>query len=89
MSQEPSKLEAVRLAREHLGEAPAQELAHFVEVKYGLKLKPAIVTVLLASLREREQLQASKQRAQELLARARAEQAGAQAGRRRASAVEG
>jgi hypothetical protein len=48
MSQEPSKLEAVRRAREHLGEAPAQELAHFVEVKYGripthpLPTQPAI-----------------------------------------------
>jgi hypothetical protein len=62
-------------------------LAHIVETQSGLKLRPATVTILAASLREREQLQASQQQAQELLARARAEQAEATPGKRRARAV--
>jgi hypothetical protein len=53
MSEVPSKLEAVRLAKETLGEAPAAEVASFVEATFGVKMQPAIAAVLLASLRER------------------------------------
>jgi hypothetical protein len=63
MSQPLSKLEAVRQARERLGEAPAAEVAAFVETNFGLKIKPAIAAVLLASLRERECLEECKRRA--------------------------
>ena len=66
--------EAVRLAKERLGEAPAAEVAAFVEATFGLKLQPAIVAVLLASLRERESLQDSKARAMATIEQARAEQ---------------
>jgi hypothetical protein len=76
MSQPPSKLEAVRLAKERLGEAPAAEVAAFVETNFGLKMRPAIAAVLLASLRERESLQASKARA---MAMGRAGRGGAEA----------
>jgi hypothetical protein len=65
MAQVPSKLEAVRLAKERLGEAPAQDVAAFVEASFGLGLKPAAVAVLLASLRERDELERSKRRALE------------------------
>ena len=65
MSEVPSKLEAVRLARERLGEAPAAEVAAFVETAFGVKMQPAIAAVLLASLRERECLEESKRRALE------------------------
>ena len=78
MSEVPSKLEAVRLARERLGEAPAAEVAAFVEANFGLKMQPAIVAVLLASLRERESLQASKSRAMAMIQKARVEEAASQ-----------
>jgi hypothetical protein len=74
MGQAMSKLEAVKLAKEHLGEASAQEIAVFIERNYGLSISPAIVTVLLASLREREALEQSKRKAMELIEKARAEQ---------------
>jgi hypothetical protein len=80
MSEGPSKLEAVRLAKERLGEAPAQAVADFIESRFGLKMQPAIVTVLLASLRERELLEQSRRKAHEVIERARAEQAEAGAG---------
>jgi hypothetical protein len=75
MSEVPSKLEAVRLAKERLGEAPAAEVAAFVEAAFGLKMQPAIVAVLLASLRERESLQASQARAMATIEQARTDQA--------------
>jgi hypothetical protein len=74
MSETPSKLEAVRLARERLGEAPAAQVAAFVEANFGLKMQPAIAAVLLASLRERESLQASQARAMATIEQVRAEQ---------------
>ena len=74
MSEVPSKLEAVRLARERLGEAPPAEVAAFVEANFGLTIQPAIAAVLLASLRERESLQASQARALATIEQARAEQ---------------
>jgi hypothetical protein len=67
MAQAMSKVEAVRLAKEHRGEASAQEIAVFIERNYGLSIPPAIVTVLLASLREREALEQSKRKALELI----------------------
>jgi hypothetical protein len=74
MSETPSKLEAVRLARERLGEAQAADIAAFVEAAFGLKMQPAIAAVLLASLREQASLQASQARAMATIEQARAEQ---------------
>jgi hypothetical protein len=62
MTEVPSKLEAVRLAKETLGDVPPQDLAAFVQAQFGVTLNPVIVTVLLASLREREYLEQSKRR---------------------------
>lgn len=73
MTSTPTKLEAVRLAREQLGDAPSPQLAAFVESTFGLTIQPTIVTVLLASLREREHLELSRRKAQEEMERASAE----------------
>jgi hypothetical protein len=64
MSEQSSKLEAVRIARETLGEVDAGAIAAHVETHFGLKMKPAIVTVLLASLKERETLEQVRRKAQ-------------------------
>jgi hypothetical protein len=74
----PTKLEAVRRAKEQRGDAPAAEIAAFVEAAFGLTIPPAIVTVLLASLREREALEASKRKALELIEQAKAAEAEAE-----------
>jgi hypothetical protein len=72
-----SKLEVVKLAREQLGDVPSPQIAAHIEATFGLEIQPAIVTVLLASLREREHLEASRRRVQEEMGRIRAEQASA------------
>jgi hypothetical protein len=46
MAEEMSKLEAVRLALEQLGDASPQELAAFIEERYGVKVQPAVVPVV-------------------------------------------
>ncbi len=78
-----TKLEAVRLAREQLGEASPSQIAAHIETTFGLKIQPPIVTVLLASLREREQLELSRRKAQEEMVRLRAEQASQKKPRRK------
>jgi hypothetical protein len=55
--------EAVRLAKERLGEATAQELAAYIEEAFGLAIRPPIVTVLLGALLERAALDRSAQEA--------------------------
>jgi hypothetical protein len=88
----PTKLEAVRMAKDQCGDAPAAEIARFVERAFGMTIAPAIVTVLLASLREREALEASKRKALELIEKAKAAQAeleqtaGKKAGKRKRGA---
>jgi hypothetical protein len=64
MPEQTSKLEAVRLAKVELGEASAEEIAVFVGRQFGIKMKPAIVSVLLASLAEREYLEQIRRKAQ-------------------------
>jgi hypothetical protein len=68
------KLEAVKLAQQQLGTCTSEEIAAFVSENFGVKIKPAIVTVLLASLREREQLDQSRRNALEAIEKAKAEQ---------------
>jgi hypothetical protein len=60
-----SHREAVRLAREVLPEATAEELAAYIEQTFGLSIKPPIVTVLLGSLQERAALERSGRAAYE------------------------
>lgn len=73
MSAVLSKREAVMLAREQLGEVSAQVMATHIELTFGVKIEPTIVTVLLGSIREREYLEASKRKTQEEIDRVRAE----------------
>jgi hypothetical protein len=68
-------LEAVRMAKEQCGDAPTAQIAAFVETTFGMRIAPAIVTVLLASLRERESLEASKRKALELIEKAKSAEA--------------
>ena len=52
-----NKLNAVREALAELGaNACPQELATFVESKYGLQVQPVIFTILLGSIKEQEHL---------------------------------
>jgi hypothetical protein len=74
MAEQPSKLEVVRRAKEELGAADAETIAAHVEARFGMKIKPAIVRVLLASLRERETLEQNRRKARVELERLRAEE---------------
>jgi hypothetical protein len=56
VTQEVSKLEAVRRAVREVGEASPQDIAAFVEARFGVKILPRFVPVALASLRELEDL---------------------------------
>jgi hypothetical protein len=63
MRQGLTQEEAVRLARESLGESTPQEMAAYIREEFGLEIKPGIVTVLLGSLREWDALDRSGQAA--------------------------
>jgi hypothetical protein len=65
MRQGMPQKEAVRLAKEKLGNATNVELAVWIQEALGLTIKPAIVTVLLGTLQEREALDRSGQSARE------------------------
>jgi len=67
------QVEAVRLAKEKLGEVTSAELAAYVKEAFGLTIKPAIMTVLLGTLQEREALERSGKEALEKLQRWKAE----------------
>ena len=49
--------EAVRLAKERLGETTSEEMADYIRETFGLTIRPFIVSVLLGTLREREELE--------------------------------
>ncbi len=78
-----TQLEAVRAAKEQLGDVTAGELAAYVAEVFGLTIKPAIVTVLLGSLREREELERSSRALLEKLEQVKAEQPSEPANNRR------
>jgi hypothetical protein len=59
------KLDAVRSARERLGAVSSREMADYIEAEFGIRLQPAIVSVLLGTLAEREHLAALRQRGRE------------------------
>jgi hypothetical protein len=63
-----SRLAAVRLALAELGDVPNEELAAFVERRFGVKMPAAYVPIARASLRGLEQLEESRKMARELLA---------------------
>jgi hypothetical protein len=83
MAAQTSKQEAVRMALEKLGDVPPRELAAFIETNLGVALEPAIVTVLLGSLRESGALDLNQARAREAGERTEAEKAAKPAPRRR------
>src|SRR5258708_7439067 len=56
MQQGISHKEAVRLAKESLGEATAQELAEYIKERFGLAILPPIVAVILGTFQERAAL---------------------------------
>jgi hypothetical protein len=55
--------EAVRRTLAEIGEAPAPEVAAFVERRYGVKLDPKLLPVIRATLRSRQQLEEARARA--------------------------
>jgi hypothetical protein len=60
-----TKVDMMREAMKELGEAPAEALAGYIENKYGVKIDPRFVPVLKASVREREMLEAFRQKMKE------------------------
>jgi hypothetical protein len=58
-------VDAVRLALEELGEASHEELVAHVKKAYGLSVRPNIVPVLKAAVRDKENLEAWRRRALE------------------------
>ena len=61
------KLEMVRMASGELGgNSSPLELAAFIECRYGMQIKPVIVTILLGSLQEQEHLARVRQLAREV-----------------------
>lgn len=73
MHQGVTPTQAVRLALENLREANTQDIAKYVKEKFGLTLKPPIVSVLLGSLQERERLSQRGQVVREEIERWKAE----------------
>jgi hypothetical protein len=65
-----SKLEAVRAAVAELGDVAAQELAAFIEQRYGVKVLPQFIPVVRASLRELELLEKARMTAKDAAQRA-------------------
>ena len=57
MQQGVTQREAVRLAREELGDVPSAELAAYIQGTFGLAIQPAIVSVIVGTFKEREALE--------------------------------
>lgn len=70
------RIEAVRVASERMPEATPAEIAATVEAKFGLVMKPAIVAVILGTLRGQALFAECRQKALELAERTKAEEAG-------------
>ena len=73
MQQSLTHKEAVRLAKDKLGNATAHELATYIQENFGLTIKPATVTVLLGAFQERAMLDRSGQAALEMIEQWKAE----------------
>lgn len=74
MPEEISKLDAVRLAIEQLGEVSTQELSAHIENQFGMVIPPPIIAVVRASLLDKQQLEISRRKAKELIEKSRTEQ---------------
>jgi hypothetical protein len=60
-----TKVDMMREAVKELGDAPAEALAGYIENKHGVKINPKFVPILKASVRERELLEAFRQKMKE------------------------
>lgn len=60
-----NQVEAVRRALEELGKVSHQELVDFIKEKYGAVVKPAVIPILKATVKEEEILAGWRRRAQE------------------------
>jgi hypothetical protein len=83
MQQGMTPREAVRLAKEKLGDAPSTDLAAHIQEAFGLAIKPPIVTVLLGTLQERAALDKTGQTAYAKIERWKLESPGGPRGWRR------
>lgn len=65
--------DAVRLAKEKLGDTAPRELAAYIQEAFGVKIEPQIVAVLLGTLQERAALDRTGQEAYAKIERWKAE----------------
>ncbi len=66
--------EAVRFAKETLGNVPPQKMAAWIAATFGLTVQPVIVTVMLGSLLEKEIQERSRLKAIKLVEQVKTEQ---------------
>jgi len=66
--------EAVRQAKDALGNVPSQEMAAWIATNLGMTVKPVIVTAILGSFLEREHVERMRRTALEMVEKAKAEQ---------------
>ena len=74
MADKMTLLEAVRLAKESLGDVPTAEMVAYLEANFGQAVNPVIVTVMLGSFLEREHTERMRLVALEMVEKAKAEQ---------------
>ncbi len=60
---EMSKIEMIRQAMLELGEVSSQELATFIQLRYGVRIEARIIPILKASVRGQEVLERARQAA--------------------------
>jgi hypothetical protein len=60
-----NQAEAVRLAMLELGDASAEELAALMQNHYGVKVRPQIIPILKAMLKDKEHLAEWRRKSQE------------------------
>jgi hypothetical protein len=52
-----TKVEMMRLALKELGEATSEEFSAYLEKTYNVKVEPKFISILRASVREKEMLE--------------------------------
>jgi hypothetical protein len=73
MQKAMAQKEAVRAAKEKLGEATNEELSAYIREAFGLTIQPFIVAVLIGTGKEREELDRTNRAAREKMERWKAE----------------
>ena len=59
-----TKLEMVKDALAQIGDVSAQEISEFVEKKHGVKIEPAYVPIIRATLKDKERMEQTRRRAE-------------------------